>query len=479
MKKKSIPLTIRILIIVFLIVYILCWLYTWILLISSQNKVLDKSFDLTINDQNTLCNNIKTFSDNMLTLTNQSDFPPSMSEIIKNAVITYESLYFKDTAKYRIMDTSGKEIHSNMDSNIKQSFNLQPPNDGTTYYELNKIDNNSYIYVSSYITINNQKYKIDYAENITESINDQQTFAKTAFFLLIIISLILSIALYFSIHRTLKPLRELGKQVRTISQGDYSYRVKISRYDEVGKLAEDFNHMADAVEKQTMALKEAAELRELYAANLAHEIKTPITSIIGYTDIAMMTQPNPDKLYEMLTYINKEGKRLDELSYKLLQWSNINNNHHANIKQIKTDKMLNHIKMMTQDALNRKNQSLIIHNNLECIKADESLLITLIKNLIINAVNASDINNEIELSLNSDDQDYIIIVKDHGIGIDKAELSRIKEPFYMIDKNRSRANQGAGLGLALCDAIVKAHNGSLIIDSQKGIGTIVTVKIPL
>ena len=88
-----------------------------------------------------------------------------------------------------------------------------------------------------------------------------------------------------------------------LSQGDYSYRVKISRYYEVGKLAEDFNHMADAVEKQTIA----AELRELYAANLAHEIKTPITSIIGYTDIAMMTQPESDKLYEMLTYINKEG----------------------------------------------------------------------------------------------------------------------------------------------------------------------------
>lgn len=176
MKKKSIPLTIRILIIVFLIVYILCWLYTWILLISSQNKVIDESFDSTVNDQYTLCNNIKTFSNNMLTLTSQSDFPPSMTDIIKNAVVTYESLYFKDTAKYRIMDSSGKEVHSNMDSNIKQSFNLQPPNDGTTYYELNKLDNNSYIYVSSYITINNEKYKIDYAEDITELINDQNFF---------------------------------------------------------------------------------------------------------------------------------------------------------------------------------------------------------------------------------------------------------------------------------------------------------------
>jgi signal transduction histidine kinase len=249
--------------------------------------------------------------------------------------------------------------------------------------------------------------------------------------------------------------------------------------DEIRQLAASFNNMADAVREHVHTLSESARLKELFASNMAHEIRTPITSIVAYSDYAARKDMDRAELQEILEYIKTEGERIADLSVKILGWSSINSREKADIRPCRPQRIARHVLMTLKPVAEMSNQSIKTDIRVSVMHADETLIISLLVNLCKNALNASGDRAEIGLIIeNGACGNLIIKVSDTGTGIEENELRHITEPFYMVDKARDRSSGGSGLGLTLCRAIAKAHNGQMVIESVFGKGTCVTVKIP-
>lgn len=479
MRRKSLPLYIKILLIVFLNVYVVCWLFAWQVLRSSQDILMEKAYESAVGVQTSLCGNIKSFAENVFLLSGNGGYEQSPAEIVKSVVSSYDKKYLGDTTGCRVEDASGKVVYEGKRQAVNPVQKLSTPEDGSVEYQLQRTSEGSVITVSSYLEVGSRKFRVDYWEDVTGLLKRQRTFAIRTGVFLAGISLVLLVSLYFSIRRALFPLKELGEQAKSMAEGNYNLRVLVRGNDEVGALAEDFNHMVEAVQERTEMLKETARLRELYAANLAHEIKSPMTSIIGYSQMAMLLEQEPQQRYEMLSYIHKEGKRLDALSSTLLKWSELNQEKELNRCVFAVERMVKHFRLLIKPLLDENGQQLVVENELEQLNADENLIITLLRNLVANAARASEKGAVIYVYFKMEKEENLIIVEDQGIGIQEEELKKIREPFYIIDKARTRANKGAGLGLALCDAIVRAHGGTMEIESVPGQGTIVTVRLPL
>lgn len=241
-------------------------------------------------------------------------------------------------------------------------------------------------------------------------------------------SSVLVILVALSLKKAFFPLSELSKQAKAMTLGDITVRAKIKRTDEIGNLAEDFNNMVDSVQKNIELLEETAKQRELYAANLAHELKTPITSIIGYADLAGKMKVDEHSRYKMMEYIKREGQRIDKLSEKMLDWSTLGAKKHIEHKMCKSEKIIDHITMILSPLLENNSQKLVVQNEAQYIYADESLIISLIVNLIHNALKASDNGQSVKLKIKNSDDNTIIEVIDKGIGVDENNLGRIREP---------------------------------------------------
>ncbi len=397
---------------------------------------------------------------------------------VRNSADDYSN-YYKTDASYRVTSDDVGTIYSNISDEDVLRLKLSPENDGDISYFVTKAGDKTLIVVTSYIKIYQSLLRLDYIQNSSSAKEAILNLSKDIASTLFIAEVLLFLAMNFTISKALRPLNSLKNQAMFIAKGDFKKRLEIVHNDEVGQLAMSFNHMSDAVEEHVNALWEAARLKELFASNLAHEIKTPITSIVAYSDYATQRDLRGEELHGILNYIKKEGQRISSLADKILKWSSLNSQREVEIKPLRSQRIIEQVLYTLSIFAHEKNQRIVTENHTEIIFADEALLISLIVNLCKNALNASDKGEAIYLSLDKTNEDSLIIkVKDFGVGIEQDELKKITEPFYMVDKSRDRAKGGSGLGLSLCLAITEAHNGTLDIESVFGEGTCVSVKLP-
>jgi signal transduction histidine kinase len=275
------------------------------------------------------------------------------------------------------------------------------------------------------------------------------------------------------------PINKLIKSTKTIASGEFGERVQVSSQDEIGMLSKHFNDMADVVEDKINELQRAAEDKQHFIDNLAHELRTPLTSIIGYSDYLRTNQYNEEVFIDCLTFIYDAGKRLEKLSFTLMDLIMLRKDKFE-IKAEKIKLLLTGIKNDLSYKLEEKNIELEIVCEELMIAVNESLIRILIANLVDNSIKASKIGSKIYIKAYKDGKDHVILeIKDNGIGIPKEEIDKIFEPFFMIDKSRERANGGVGLGLSLCAQIAKIHNAKISVDIKLGNGTNIKVKFPI
>lgn len=272
------------------------------------------------------------------------------------------------------------------------------------------------------------------------------------------------------------PIRSLGRVANQLAQGDYTPRAKVMGSDEIGELAENFNQMADAIEKNIQELEEAARRQEDFTASFVHELKTPLTSIIGYADMLRSRDLREDMRFKAASYIFSEGKRLENLSLALMSLLVVGRGA-ADAKPVNMKMLCQEALRISQPAMRKKGIDLTGTADEGMIRGDAALLQMLLQNLLDNARKASEDGGQVTLTGRSGPEGYTVIVTDHGRGIPAGELQKITEPFYMVDKSRSRAEGGAGLGLALCKEIVELHRGRLRFESTEGMGTTVTAEL--
>ncbi len=265
------------------------------------------------------------------------------------------------------------------------------------------------------------------------------------------------------------PLKNMSLAARRIAQGDYEERLAISGKDEIGELAESFNQMAEAVEEKVEALSAAAREREDFVANFAHEMKTPMTSIVGYADMLYQKELSRKEVRDASWYIWNEGMRLEALSFKLMDLTVLGRQDFS-LQEMAADELLADVAGGLEPLFSEKGISFELSADPAYIRVEYDLLKTLLVNLLDNSIKAG--CTRLELSgRQTGDQEYQICVRDNGCGMEEEELSRITEAFYMVDKARSRKQHGAGLGLALADRIAKIHGSKLEFQSKKGEGT--------
>lgn len=269
-------------------------------------------------------------------------------------------------------------------------------------------------------------------------------------------------------RRMTRPLRTLTTASAEIADGDYARRTGLHTGDEIETLSSSFDKMADAVQEKITALQADVRQREDFMGAFAHELKTPMTSIIGYADMLRTIQASPAEQYEAAGAIYHEGRRLEALSGKLLALLGLG-------EETIT------LQPTVLAALWPRLQAACPGVPLQlpacdaAVQADADLLLDLLCNLVGNAVKASEPGQPVEVRAADNGDTVTLTVADHGCGIPQSEISRVTEPFYMVDKSRARKQGGSGLGLALCKRIAEVHGSDLHIESTPGEGTRVSV----
>lgn len=269
------------------------------------------------------------------------------------------------------------------------------------------------------------------------------------------------------------PLRRVSSAARRFTDGDYRERVTVKSRDELGELADDFNVMADTIEAKIAELSDTAERQKDFTASFAHELKTPLTSVIGYADTLRSRPLGEEQKMEAYQYIFHEGKRLESMSHTLLDLFALERAE-PEMKPTPLLRVAEEVKESADYLFNQSGVSLVLRVKPATIYASGELLRLLLFNLADNARKASVKGGEVVIEGERRAEGYYFAVIDHGCGIPPEALTRLTDPFYMVDKSRAREQGGAGLGLALCRRIAELHGAELCFESQVGEGTTVS-----
>jgi signal transduction histidine kinase len=312
-------------------------------------------------------------------------------------------------------------------------------------------------------------------EYIYENRNRMYRNYRTA--LLVITAFGTVLAAFFAMAFT-RPVNRLSKATREFSGGDYERRVTVKGNDEISALMQDFNSMADRLQTNMEELKEAARRQEEFTGAFAHELKTPLTSMIGYGEMLATMELSDEDRRQAADYIYREGRRLERLSYKLMELIRVGHDtippHSVAMEQLGEELQRFAVGMKKSGPI-----SCQVNFADGVIVGDWELLLSLFGNLIDNARKACRQGGKILVTGECEDHGgYRVQVSDNGCGMPEEEINKIVEPFYMIDKSRARQEGGAGLGMAICARIVEAHHARWEITSIEGQGTTVTVFFP-
>lgn len=336
-------------------------------------------------------------------------------------------------------------------------------NNITVYIEENKIfmkmrkDANTIITLSDISKVNDMKE------------SQLEYFVKLSLISSLAIAFILSISVGFLTRK----IKVLDRTVKEVENGNYDAKVTKLGNDEIGNVGSSFNRMTYAIQQNIKQIQEVSENRKRFIGDLTHEIRTPLTSIIGYSSLVKNERVTDRKV--ILQYCDKiyeEGKYIEKISQKLMDLLLVENGN-IEIEETNISEELYNIIEELQDSFPKVNYEIEIKDDVYA-KVDRVLLKSLIFNLVKNAIKSYEKDAIVRIELESNREIKVI---DYGKGIPQGELEKIKEPFYTLSKDRNRDFSGMGLGLPLCIKIVEVLNGKLEIESKENEGTKIIVKL--
>lgn len=222
-------------------------------------------------------------------------------------------------------------------------------------------------------------------------------------------------------------------------------------------------------------IRRLENMRSEFVANVSHELKTPLTSIKGFSETLRYVEDNSTK-NKFLNIIDKEAERLTNLINDILILSNIESLSKMENEDFKPNEVIENIIYIVGKQAEKKQVKISFITDFDGkLKGSKDKFYQLALNLIENAIKYSNENGNVKIILTSDNENFIFKVIDNGIGIPKSDIPRVFERFYRVDKSRS--TRGTGLGLAIVKHIVKLFNGDINIESTEGVGSTFTVKI--
>ncbi len=442
-----------------------------ILLLYTQRTVLDLSRDQAKAKQLNLAASFSELTNYYIT--------DKDSETVKESLLYYSFSRFSDDAAVLVKD--GEILYSNMRIDPAKYLPLQNslPEDETTIGEQRlceaKTDGHDLLIVGSIVRIHKEYYCVYVVEDITD-VHQSILILMCRFVIICLVGIMLgAFVLAFLLHYGAKPLATLSSVSKRIASGEYDVRADVNTKDEIGTLAADFNTMAQAVQVHIAELSETAERQRLFIGSVAHEFKTPLTAILLHTRLLQNVNMTDQEKHDSLSHIEKQCTWLESLTQKLLK--TITLKQEIIKERITAEELINRVQASTQQIMVTRNTQLKTSCDDSSVFVDGDLMQSLLVNLVDNASKAYDpdsTNRSILLAISNN----ILEVRDTGRGIPADAIDRIFEPFYMVDKSRSKKTGSSGLGLALVKQIADAHDAHLEVNSAPGIGTTVRVILP-
>lgn len=286
--------------------------------------------------------------------------------------------------------------------------------------------------------------------------------------------LVMFMIIWFLLNKAFSPLHKLSESARAMAEGNYCLTIDAKGDDEIGELAKDFNKMSCAIRENIEEIKKSEHNKTVFMGNLTHELRTPLTAIYGYAQTMKAVKLNKNDMDMALDYIESQCIRLNKLSDKMMTLLRIDSDNELTFRKVSVKEIFDSAIAACHVKINDKQVELRVTHNNDYIFADRELMTDVIINLLDNAIKAIDLKGKVSLYTQRD-EDFQIIVEDNGKGIPFEEIDKITEPFYMVDKSRSRKNGGSGLGLAIVTIILKHHDAKLDIHSSVGEGTRMTI----
>lgn len=276
----------------------------------------------------------------------------------------------------------------------------------------------------------------------------------------------------FFIKSIVTPIRDVSNIARKIAMGDFGSRIEITKNDEIGELCDTINYMASE-------LSQAENMKNDFISSVSHELRTPLTAIKGWGETAKMSIGTDEALVKRgIDVVLSEADRLSGLVEELLDFSRMETGRLSvvsqplNISELLTESVDMYIELARQQGI-----ELVFTRPAEdvTVSGDPNRLKQVFINIIDNAVKYTEKGGQVLVDQITEEGCVRITVKDTGVGIPAQDIDRVKEKFYKANKTV----RGSGIGLAVADEIIKQHKGLLFLESTEGVGTTVTIVLPL
>jgi two-component system, OmpR family, sensor kinase len=266
-----------------------------------------------------------------------------------------------------------------------------------------------------------------------------------------------------------RPLRRMAAVASEVDSGDLTHRIDYSGDDEVGVLADSFNHMMDRLE-------EGFRLQRDFVSDASHELRSPLTVLRGRIEQLADHSGDREVVVAEAAQLMREVRRMERLTDDMLTLAKAERGGLVQPRRMPLDDFVEDLRR-DLPLLGERRYSVesSIHGELE---ADPDRLAQVLRNLVANAVRHTVAEGHIVISIGSENGSAVFAVKDDGTGIEPDQLDRIFDRFHRTDEGRSRAEGGSGLGLAIAQAIVEAHGGTISASSRPGQGATIRFRIP-
>lgn len=433
-KSSSIGIRSKLLISFFLSLFIavICGIFINSFIFDISEKNYNKTFKYYDDDCNELINEIK---------------DSKSEEDIKNIIqreINFADIY--------ILDNKGNVLIKNSECKA-DSFDIDTLLNVEKYYVHTRYN----IEYTQIVSINNSRY-IYVSKRL--SLGDSGLIMAG-------VSIVVFIALFFIFtYKEINYIKELSYGLKNIAEGNLNYKVNVKGKDEISKIAKNINYMTEKLYESKEEEKLLEEKKDLFIMNISHDLRTPLTSIIGYIDLIkeIISHNGYGEIKEYVDIISLKSDRLNTLindffDYNKISFGKVN----LNKVKINLNEFIRQITEGMLPALKERNLNIALSLAKEEINAelDPEYMYRVIENLIMNASKYSDFNTEIKIGTYEENDRIIIFIENVCKDFNDSNIRFIFDKFYKGDTSRSTKNKGAGLGLAIAKGIVKMHNGEI------------------
>ena len=438
----------------------------YLIIEKSYSVLLEKETQSAINDYHLIK---KSLHERLLSVSeNYDEFNESNLAFFIQPYAQYygnQQIYFDFYLKDELVYTS---------FTVEHNFNLDVT-EGQIGHGFTEINDTPFLYITSVLNTPFSSMKLIYIKNEQQIKDYNSQITAYCIAVSVIVSVVLAVIMIAMLLKLTSPLRKLNRAAIEITAGNYSKKVDIKSHDEVGELASSFNAMSSHVQSHIDELSKLTESKQQFVDNLAHEIRTPITAILGYGEVLGNEKISIEEKNMAISYILSQSERIKNLSAKLIDLAYLGSVQ-ADMERVALHEIIQSVEATVRKSCEEKNIEFIKHIEVDFLYTDRDLLETLIQNLVENAVRAVAENGTITFTAILEDNHVAILVADNGIGMNQDELSKISEPFYRVDKSRSRKHGGVGLGLSLCNNIATVLGAELSFTSELGKGTTAKVE---